>query len=294
MFFFSPSILLCRPNIRCRRHRKIWLISTRTRHTSRHIHSRARRITDTSYSSFHNHRWEHQNTHLLRPRAQPLNPLPPPTLDIPVVPMEQRRGFDVRAFAQRWNLDGAKGGGAHMFREVWDEEVSKIYKTILGQWQHLIFAVVLLANSFFLDIPEPRFGRPQKSMRMPTSRRRKSISCRECSYSESNLRTLYFRGGGVDCMFDAIQLAPCYSCVGASDVGDARGCLGRSAGPRSISGDDRIAPRVDAAFGRLGAGSVRRQRQLGNVERNRSAGPDETITAACVPTCAGAHISEGP
>ncbi|KJA29096.1 hypothetical protein HYPSUDRAFT_487273 [Hypholoma sublateritium FD-334 SS-4] len=65
------------------------------------------------------------------------------TLDIPVVPMEQRRGFDVRAFAQRWNLDGAKGGGAHMFREVWDEEVSKIYQTIL-------------------DTPEPRFGRPQK------------------------------------------------------------------------------------------------------------------------------------
>lgn len=41
--------------------------------------------------------------------------------------------------------------------------------------------------------------------------------------------------------FDAIHLAPWHSRVGGSDVGDARGRLGHSAGPRSISGDDRIA-----------------------------------------------------
>jgi len=52
-------------------------------------------------------------------------------LDIPVVPDEERLGFDVRRFVQTWNLNGDKGGGAHMWREVWDENVPIIYKDIL-------------------------------------------------------------------------------------------------------------------------------------------------------------------
>ncbi|KAF9478545.1 PEBP-like protein [Pholiota conissans] len=64
-------------------------------------------------------------------------------LNIPVVSIEQRLGFNVREFSQRWNLDASKGGGAHMFREVWDEEVSSIYKSVLGQ-------------------EEPRYGRPPR------------------------------------------------------------------------------------------------------------------------------------
>ena len=54
-------------------------------------------------------------------------------LDIPVVPNEERLGFDVRSFVQKWNLNGAKGGGAHMWRQVWDENVSHIYKDVLSQ-----------------------------------------------------------------------------------------------------------------------------------------------------------------
>ncbi|RDB29152.1 54S ribosomal protein L35, mitochondrial [Hypsizygus marmoreus] len=65
-------------------------------------------------------------------------------LEIPAVAAEDRRDFDVRAFAQRWGLDGAKGGGAHIWREVWDEKVSRIYRAILKE-------------------PEPRFGRPPKA-----------------------------------------------------------------------------------------------------------------------------------
>ena len=53
-------------------------------------------------------------------------------LDIPIVSDQERLGFNVRKFASQWNLDGAKGGGVHMWREVWDDDVSLIYKDILG------------------------------------------------------------------------------------------------------------------------------------------------------------------
>ncbi|PPQ70890.1 hypothetical protein CVT24_000558 [Panaeolus cyanescens] len=64
-------------------------------------------------------------------------------LDIPIVPDEQRLGFNVRDFVEKWNLDGSKGGGLHMWRAVWDDSVSEIYRDILKK-------------------PEPYFGRPQK------------------------------------------------------------------------------------------------------------------------------------
>jgi len=64
-------------------------------------------------------------------------------LDIPVVPEEERLGFNVREFVQRWGMNATTGGGAHMWREVWDEDVSKIYKDILGK-------------------DEPRYSRPPK------------------------------------------------------------------------------------------------------------------------------------
>jgi hypothetical protein len=64
----------------------------------------------------------HRYTLLLLPHADPAAPIEVPKLDA-----EQRAHFDVRAFAAHYGLDGAKGGGAHMWREVWDEEVSNIY-----------------------------------------------------------------------------------------------------------------------------------------------------------------------
>ncbi|PPQ90431.1 hypothetical protein CVT25_014949 [Psilocybe cyanescens] len=66
------------------------------------------------------------------------------SLDIPVVRKDERLGFDVREFAARWNLDGAQGGGAHMWREIWDEDVSMIYKDILNE-------------------NEPHYGQPPKA-----------------------------------------------------------------------------------------------------------------------------------
>lgn len=53
-------------------------------------------------------------------------------LDIPIVSDQERLGFNVRKFANQWNLNGAKGGGVHMWREVWEDDVSLIYRDILG------------------------------------------------------------------------------------------------------------------------------------------------------------------
>ena len=54
-------------------------------------------------------------------------------LDIPVLPDESRRGFDIREFTRTWGLDAENGGGAHMWREVWDDDVSVIYNDILSK-----------------------------------------------------------------------------------------------------------------------------------------------------------------
>ncbi|CAK5279833.1 unnamed protein product [Mycena citricolor] len=64
-------------------------------------------------------------------------------LDIPVVPMDARVGFDIRAFVKEWGMNAAMGGGMHMFREVWDTYVSGIYKYTLQEAQ-------------------PEFGRPRR------------------------------------------------------------------------------------------------------------------------------------
>ncbi|KAJ7775311.1 hypothetical protein B0H16DRAFT_1756544, partial [Mycena metata] len=53
---------------------------------------------------------------------------PRPRIDVPVVTMAQRLGFDVRAFVKRYGLKATVGGGAHMFREVWDKYVGAVYR----------------------------------------------------------------------------------------------------------------------------------------------------------------------
>ncbi|KAJ7440001.1 phosphatidylethanolamine-binding protein, partial [Mycena galericulata] len=56
---------------------------------------------------------------------------------------EARLGFDVRAFARQWGLNGALGGGVHMWREVWDKYVGAVYRYELHQ-------------------PQPVYGRPPR------------------------------------------------------------------------------------------------------------------------------------
>ncbi|CCM06355.1 uncharacterized protein FIBRA_08612 [Fibroporia radiculosa] len=72
--------------------------------------------------------------------------LPQPSTEriyVPVPSDADRLGFDFREFARQYGLDGSKGGGAHMWREVWDETVSKIYSDVL-------------------KTGEPKFGRAPK------------------------------------------------------------------------------------------------------------------------------------
>ncbi|KAJ3998867.1 phosphatidylethanolamine-binding protein, partial [Lentinula boryana] len=53
----------------------------------------------------------------------------------------QRRGFNLRKFVRQWGLSGSDdltlkdigGGGVHMFREVWDETVSGVFKTSVAK-----------------------------------------------------------------------------------------------------------------------------------------------------------------
>ncbi|CDO71759.1 hypothetical protein BN946_scf184920.g43 [Trametes cinnabarina] len=68
----------------------------------------------------------HRYVILVLPQASATKPI-----DIPIFEDETRLGFDFRAFAAQYGVDGAKGGGAHMWREVWDETVSQIYRYTL-------------------------------------------------------------------------------------------------------------------------------------------------------------------
>lgn len=52
-------------------------------------------------------------------------------LFIPVV--KDRKAFNVRQFMKQWNLDGRTGGGAHMWRAVWDPAVNAIYQGVFGE-----------------------------------------------------------------------------------------------------------------------------------------------------------------
>ncbi|EJF58807.1 PEBP-like protein [Dichomitus squalens LYAD-421 SS1] len=94
----------------------------------------------TPYVPPHPHRNTpyHRYVLLVLPQASASDPI-----DVPVFQESDRLGFDFRAFAAQYGIDGARGGGAHMWREVWDETVSHIYKFTLKQ-------------------EEPRFGKMPK------------------------------------------------------------------------------------------------------------------------------------
>jgi hypothetical protein len=69
----------------------------------------------------------HRYTTLLLPQQSPTN-----EISVPILLEKDRCGFDVRAFMEKYGLDGSKGGGVHMFRELWDPVVSNIHKAALG------------------------------------------------------------------------------------------------------------------------------------------------------------------
>ncbi|KAF8837939.1 PEBP-like protein [Paxillus ammoniavirescens] len=64
-------------------------------------------------------------------------------IDVPVIEMDQRLGFSLREFMAKYDLNSTIGGGAHMWRQVWNPVVSGIYRDVLKS-------------------EEPRFGKPPK------------------------------------------------------------------------------------------------------------------------------------
>jgi large subunit ribosomal protein L35 len=101
----------------------------------------------------------HRYTTLLLPQQSPTD-----EISVPILSEEDRYGFNVREFMQQYGLDGSRGGGAHMFREVWDPVVSRIYRDVLGTFMHVIQSIMLSGLSFdgFTGVDEPKFGRPRE------------------------------------------------------------------------------------------------------------------------------------
>lgn len=71
----------------------------------------------------------HRYVLLLVPQSHPTE-----NISIPVPTEEERLGFNYRAFSEHYGLDAGKGGGAFMWREVWDETVSQIYRDTLSKF----------------------------------------------------------------------------------------------------------------------------------------------------------------
>jgi hypothetical protein len=93
-------------------------------------------VPHTPYVPPHPHRGTkyHRYTLLLlpQPSAEPI--------DGPPLAADTRGRFDVRAFCAHYGIEPATGGAGHMWREVWSEDVSKMYGSRLGRSP---FAIVL-------------------------------------------------------------------------------------------------------------------------------------------------------
>ncbi|KAK0245524.1 phosphatidylethanolamine-binding protein [Armillaria nabsnona] len=82
-------------------------------------------------------------------------------LPIPVVPQSARTGFNVREFCKKWSLDGRQGGGAHMWREVWDESSDVVYKNVLRAYSLYCFSFPPALPSL-PDADAPKYGHPPR------------------------------------------------------------------------------------------------------------------------------------
>lgn len=71
----------------------------------------------------------HRYVLLLLPQQSPTDPI-----SVPALSDSDRLRFDVREFATKHGLDGSTSGGAHMWRQAWDEGVSQIYAAVLGMF----------------------------------------------------------------------------------------------------------------------------------------------------------------
>ena len=100
----------------------------------------------------------HRYVVLLLPQQSPTEPI-----EIPAIPKEKRLGFDLRRFAEKYGLHGDKGGGVHMWREIWDPTVSQIYKDTLSTYLIPHSSSEKVVTMFCItELEEPVFGRAPK------------------------------------------------------------------------------------------------------------------------------------
>jgi large subunit ribosomal protein L35 len=87
---------------------------------------------------------------------------PAAKLSLPPGPLE-RDTFDVRDFVKEHALR-TDGGGAFMWRAVWDEESSRIWRDVIGEETpiSLDWRGGVRTDFYCAEKPEPRFGYPPK------------------------------------------------------------------------------------------------------------------------------------
>ena len=110
----------------------------------------------------------HRYVLLLVPQAHPTE-----RIKVSVVPDDKRLGFNYREFAAQYGLDASKGGGVHMFREVWDETVSKIYKDVLSASYSI--SLVCLGSFCAQKQRSPITAGRRNPIHTPNSRQRRSM-----------------------------------------------------------------------------------------------------------------------
>ena len=60
---------------------------------------------------------------------------------------------------QKYGLNGTNGSGAHMFRQIWNQDVSKIYTDILSMCSFVTLREHCSLSIMILETPEPKFSR---------------------------------------------------------------------------------------------------------------------------------------
>ena len=80
-------------------------------------------------------------------------------ISVPIFSEDQRIGFNLRTFMQKYGLNGTNGSGAHMFRQIWNQDVSKIYTDILSMCSFVTLREHCSLSIMILETPEPKFSR---------------------------------------------------------------------------------------------------------------------------------------
>lgn len=94
-------------------------------------------------------------------------------ISVPVFDRNERLGFSVREFIEKYQLD-LSAGGAFMWREIWDDDVSRIYRDIIGR--SFLALLHVFCSHTFPGSEEPKYGRPPKHDRYAEAKARNKYS----------------------------------------------------------------------------------------------------------------------